>query len=479
MPNPEHQSPRHLRKQQLINFVQEEISKFQSGEAQRISTNEELRSRFGYARIGSFYHAFQTAGLIEDRRKIKEQGGQHKESITPSQEWAWMIGVLAGGGHNSLKTGAISVTEYDTVFLQTIKSTGERLMGIHGNIHPLRTTEEGATYKAVNFHSNAVSRQLGDLRRDRWFRTIIDKHPWILKNQRYIASFIEGIFDTRAIIGSGNVIIFSTSYPEIANFLSELLIRLGIENPLPRYKEKAVKILTGIGIYSRDVTTLAKLIHSRKPKQEAILDHLRQLEPKVSTTHQRVSNQKKIPSINNRVAMKNETDKPASDKTTLELLITEYRKAREICLKEKNRLPTILDIAELRALGVVTYTAHTLANLFGDRSFVQARESLEDIIAKSEVNQVTEIPAPRIRVYARRAKEDGSVKYDPRERLVEEYNRAREICLQEKGRLPMIKDIAELRERRILSYTAHTLANYFGSRSFIRARDYLEETLKN
>lgn len=449
MPSPEHKQP-------LVEFVRTEIDEFHSGNISRISTNAELQARFGYLRTSSFYPILRRVGLLEERRKIKKQGGQ-KEPIIPSQESAWMIGILAGGGNNNLRSGAMVLSDKDKSLLQAVKSTGERLFEIRGNIRTLRTKEDGTVYNCVHFHNYAISRQLGDLRRDRWPQTIIDKHPWILGNDSYIANFLQGIFDVRGLIAPQLGIIITTSYPAVANFLSELLTRLGIENPLPAYTAKDKQKLKGIGIWRKtDMKLFADQIHSRKPEKEAKLEIFRQRES--------------ARSVNPPIVVRRSPANKAY------LLIDEYKKAREISLKIRGSLPTILDIAQLRHQGVVHYTAHTLANHFGDGSFIRARQRLEDILSNQE-GEHTEAPLPKMRVYARHPRGSNTEIYNPGERLIEEYSRAREICLRDKNRLPQICDIAELRDQGIVDYTAHTLAIYFGDRSFVSARENLERII--
>lgn len=439
------------RARDLSQFAKKEVNQFHAGEVDRISTNEELRKRFGMRRDKLFRDSISGEGVGEIRREAQEAAKQktkEERSIVQSSEWAWMIGVLSGGGHNNLTGGNLSIAEFDEAFLQTIKSTGERIIDSNGYIRTIRVLDNGVSYRTLAFHDRSISAQLGDLRRDRWPQTIIQKHSWILRNHNYLANFLGGIFDTRGRILPQQGIFLSSSYPVVVNFLSELLVRMGVENPKPKYQGKEQEKLIGVGIYNlQDIKTFADQVHSRRPEKETALEIFRQ-------------------------------NGPVKPKADLESLMVEYKRAREITLRGKDRLPTIHDIAELRSKGVIIYTASTLANFFGDRSFVKARENLEDIIARSETDQTTEIPAPRIRVYARRIKKDGVERYDPRDKLIEEYRKAREICLQEKGRLPMIKDIDELRDRIIVSYTAHTLANYFGGRSFIRAREELERIIR-
>lgn len=482
MLSPEHNpsiNPKEFRKQALVEFVRIEIAEFHSGDTSRISTNDELRAKFGYSRATSLNPMLRKYGLSEERKKIKEQGGQ-KEPIIPSQESAWMIGILAGGGNNHLRSGAMTISDEDESFLQTVKSSGEGLFETRGNINTRNVKKDGTAYKYVSFHKRDISRQLGDLRRDRWPQTIIDKHPWILRDNRYVASFLEGIFDARGLIAPRQGIILLSSYPVIANFLSELLTRLGVENPLFRYKGKDKQKLIGVGIYRhKDIKVLAGQIHSRKSEKEAKLEILRQDDK--TEIKRRAMEQGKIPAEletapkqNVKVDRKIREDKPTLKKVNL--LIGEYKKAREISLKGRNRLPTMLDIAELRQQGVVDHTGQTLAIYFGDGSFVRARQTLESILS-NQASEQTEVPLPKIRVYARHPRGSNAEIYNPKEKLIEEYSKAREICLRDKNRLPQIYDVDELRDQGIVDYTAHTLAIYFGDRSFVKARETLERII--
>lgn len=262
MSNPEREinsATKASRAKELITFARTEVEKFHSREIDRISTNEE-------------------------RRKIKKERGlrgEEEKTIFPSREWAWMIGVLAGGGNINLKNRAINITGYDNNFLQIIKSTGERLFGNNARCDDMRKKEDGSVYKILSLHNRSISRQLGDLRRDKYFQTIIEKHRWIIENTNYTWGFLEGIFDTRGKVNKTQGVILSTTYPEIANFLSELLVRLDIKNPRTRYKTKSHEDIVGLGLYNkRDVKLFAQNVYSRRPEKEDILNFFRQTESK-------------------------------------------------------------------------------------------------------------------------------------------------------------------------------------------------------
>lgn len=280
MPTPENPGRHQVsRAQELISFVREEIRLFQSSEIRSISTNEELRERFGYEQTSSFYPLLRKEGLIFERRMIRARGGYLKQgagySLTPSYECSWMIGILAGGG-SVAPTGVIAISETDSDFLDIVKSRGERLFGIHGFKDTLRIKADGSPYQYIHFHNRGLARQFGDLRRHVWPQTVLDRHHWIIEDSRYIAGLLEGIFDTRGLVDPSKVIILLTSYPNIANFLAELLIRIGIEKPVVRYKDQDNAVTIGAGIYNlRDMGAFAQIIHSNISQKEEELEEIR------------------------------------------------------------------------------------------------------------------------------------------------------------------------------------------------------------
>lgn len=357
MPNPEQVTeyvPRTIRAKELLSFAKEEVRLFDTGEIDRISDNEELSNRFGYQKGASFYYLLKRGGLLAERRRIKQVGGSLKQgqlTLAPSYETAWMIGVLSGGGNVNHINGAISVTESDRNFLDVIKSRGERLFGVESYEDTLRKTRDGQLYQHVHFYSRGITRQLGDLRRDTWPQSIQEKHPWITKDPRYITGLLEGVFDVRGLVHPYDAIIFLTSYPNVANFLAELLIRIGVDNPIIRYKEKERENVMGVGIYNlKDMKQLAQNIHSNIPRKEGMLEVIREKEPR-----KRGFKAKKF-----------------SD----EEVVLDYFRARQAL----GHAPSSSEIIQLKRDGIIRCSNTVFIQRFGNgESFVIARTTLEKI----------------------------------------------------------------------------------------------------
>lgn len=582
MPNLERiGQPQSSRAKDLSDFIRDEIERFRAGEITRISTNEELRERFGYTQASTFYPTLKREGLLEERKKIKEQGGQTKEgqeTIIPSYEWAWMIGILAGGGHVNPK-GQISTYTSDDDFLQVTRSVGTRLFEENPTVKELRKSKDGTSYRMVSFYSTKLARQIGDLRRDKYPETIIEKHPWILKDQKYIVGLLSGVFDTRGFVSeSQQSITFLTSFPNVTSFISELLVRAGIKKPTVKYSQQGKKVM-GVGIYNiADRKKLAEIIYSRVPAKQSKLDGIRKKESKGRGSDDDVIDEwlnlikilghvpnsveitrlkkegktrfslqvymdrfgkerdrKSFLKVRERLMAITEIsdDEKITDKTevarqakpqkemprkekkaskpkklekakSVDQLFEEYMIARAISLRDLGRLPRIKDFSELKRRGIITRTAHTIANYFGRRSFPLAVENLEIAVKErlgsgryrkyieekvlTRLATLEEAVLPNERNVGRPAKPKQEVPQGKKERkgwkrvespdeLVAEYEVAREVCIKEKGRLPTIWDIDDLIQQGLVQHTAHTLANYFGNRSYPKARKNLERII--
>ncbi|MCL4387346.1 hypothetical protein M1307_03045, partial [Patescibacteria group bacterium] len=122
-----------------------------------------------------------------------------KRKFVPSQDLAWMLGVLAGGGHVD-KRGYVSVFGNEDPFLRIVDLIGTRLFRKNSVIKEIKRNRKGQAYKSITFYSKDLAVQIGDLRRDKYPTTIIEKHRWIVQDLKSTASFLSGILDTRGIV---------------------------------------------------------------------------------------------------------------------------------------------------------------------------------------------------------------------------------------------------------------------------------------
>lgn len=215
----------------------------------------------------------------ENKRHIPPQqaveGASQPESlITPSREWAWFMGILAGGGHINNQDSVIRFRASDENLRSAIKLRGERLL----NIHPTEFTEGNF----IRFGESRQGSDLGDFRRDQFGSTIRERHGWLLKDPQYMWSFLEGYFDANSRIKKGSHIILSTSKTASANFVTELLVTVGIQQPSLNPDRNAKDGINGIKISTpHDMHIFASHVHSVIQIKEQILQYYRELEPEV------------------------------------------------------------------------------------------------------------------------------------------------------------------------------------------------------
>lgn len=274
MPNPEN----YQRAENLRNVVRQEIEDFGLGKIPRLSNFPELSRRFGYASPSASRTILVSSGLLEERQLAKQSRFGFS---TPGTEWAWMIGVLAGGGYVG-QSGEISVRSDVPQLLDTFKSRGEIIFEIpsRSREQEKKTKMSVVTKGVVAFYSTQIASVVGDLNLDNWPSTVIDKHRWILEHERYSWKFIEGFFEKRGAVygrtvGRGTksyMILLTTSSATGANFLAELCVRLGIETPTVRksYQPRGVTLNR-----SSDMNLLANNVFPVSPQKESLLVKLR------------------------------------------------------------------------------------------------------------------------------------------------------------------------------------------------------------
>lgn len=219
-------------------------------------------------------------------------------NFNPSREFAWIIGVLAGGGSVELDGKRIAVDSVDTDFLEQFKTLGESALRLNAR-YRTKKTEKGIEPKGVVFYSTNLVRVLGDLRRPFWPRTILEKHGWILQNEEYIWGFLEGIFDRIGHIENlsrkGRVrkeLTFRTVYLGIANFLAELLTRVGVKRVSYDYDKRHREGIIGIKLHGKNTFLVAQNIHSKIPEKEDRLQVYRRLAFKSQSSNARMREEK-------------------------------------------------------------------------------------------------------------------------------------------------------------------------------------------
>lgn len=367
------------RAQNLVRYATEELERFRIGEIESVSSLGELASRFDYnlrrGSTGNINRILQRAGLHEERKNIPRRGIHGKkesyfDSPIPSSDFAWVIGVLAGGGFVNGRDRHISVESGDSQFLEEFKVTAERVFRQEASYRVKDTQEGNQVIKGIIFSSSSLAIAIGDLRNTHWNSTIAEKHEWILKEHRYSWSFLSGFFDRVGNVysSSGNrKIVFYMEDLYSANLLADLLTKLGVEKIHYESKKNARHGIQGISVTNiRDIQLIAANIHSRVLKKEKQLEVCRNL---------------KI--VSEALDLEQESD--FSHTSTRESVVEAYSMVRTICLREKGRLPTKKDILNLGKKGI----AQDIVSIFGHGNFSKAREELEKLLIMREHNDDT------------------------------------------------------------------------------------------
>lgn len=355
--------PRSQRPIILVNFVRKEIERFRLGESDNISLIEELRARFGYSNIRDVLHHLSKARLTEERRQAKEEMQRRNEIPKPSAELAWMLGVLSNGGYVHPLGKIVLSSSEDVDLCAKFKEVGEQLFKSDAHVGKISKEVGGRTYNRIEFHNVEASRLLGDLRRTQWPQTIEGKHSWILTDKKYIWSFLEGIFDTRGSPTEDKPRIrINTTSLNIANFIADLLLRVGIEDFKIVNSSFTAEKINGISIGNlKDLKFFAENVQSSVASKETILEFFRQ----------RTLRRPHELSISN------------------EEIIEEWASLKRLL----GHTPSLYEILELRRLGKTKYSPSVYAKKFGgseedksERNFPKARGSLDMILFSRSVN---------------------------------------------------------------------------------------------
>lgn len=363
--SPEYSPPakrdRFTRPNELIGFVRDEIDQYREGVLDRLSSNDELRVRFGYKDKTSIVRHLSKTSLLDTRREAWVE--RETLQITPSIDWAWMLGVLATGAHVR-STGRISVFVENDDFMTAFIAAGERLFGVNPRTKPIRSSRTGREKRYVEFNSKRATNSLGDLGRYRWPQTIKERYPWILEDPKFSWAFLEGAFDRVGDVHPGTPygtrLRFNVSDLDGANLALYMLTSLGVKEPkLPAQREISTGI-RGVGIYNvEDIKLIAANIHSKIPEVEAKLEFFRQRPLPV----------------------------PVSSPDSNEEAIQEWINLR----RTLDHVPTAPEIHRLRQLGQTRFYPHIYISRFGQiherRTFSAARSHLEKIVFEREINQ--------------------------------------------------------------------------------------------
>jgi hypothetical protein len=265
--------------------------------------------------------------------------------LSPSIEAAWLLGIVTSGVTLSPEIGMIRFVSKEACLANRFKELGELCFGVTGKFL------EQSEYNRVSFYNKGYVHLLND-----WRQTQQDPNirTWILDNEDYAWSFLSGFFERSGYIPIhlkwGLALKLSVGRNNSGELIACLLKRLGIAkfSSVSNNSGSSIQIST-----ITDVKSFAENIHSIVPSKEASLEYARR--------YQRRS-------------------KSWAPGNSVEYLIDDYKKAREICLKEHGHHPLPGCWDRLKEHGIVSVTSRALIKRFRQTGFLATQAYLESSI---------------------------------------------------------------------------------------------------
>lgn len=412
-------------RKQLISVTEPELIKAQ---LEALAKRQQRKARIGQ----------KTVIRQERQERLKQKQEEAERALQPSRELAWVLALLASGGNISLKTGSMAL-------MSPNQDLQNAYINIAGNLFRTNTTwqtlkSSSGERRVPQFNNTAIARQIGDLRRVIWPQTITEKHSWILEDPNFTWAFLSGIYDDKGIFSrDGTQLAFPTVFNNIASFISDLLVRVDIENPYIIKHSSCREGVQAVAIGNiRDLRRFADYIHSAIPAKEQILD-----------------------SIRSDTARKPRDQAPLDESE----MVAEWRRLYDLL----GHPPNSTDITELHVEGRTRWSVGVYARVFGSPTGTNEGRSYET--ALSRIATVCGIDAESIR-YRRPDQKYKHIK-DLSE-LVVQYRKLRDKSIREKGGLPSTSDFDRARKDGLVAYSRVTFANYFGEGSLVEALSRLE-----
>lgn len=275
--------------------------------------------------------------------------------IEPSEDLAWILGVLAAGDS---KRKRLTLSSSQLELLEEFKRKVERIFGLSASERVKYVNNKtDKTCKTVNIYNTSLKTLIGDMGTTEWPATINNSHHWILEEQQYTWKFLEGLFNVHGTVIDPTLfraIRFNVNNIIEADCIAELLSNVGIKKINYRYvkvnsEERQVKSVNVLNI--ADLKIIVDNIHSLDPVKETRLDYIRNYEPRVNIS--------------------------SSD----DEVIQEYVRIREGIGKP----PPGKHIDRLKQQGKTKFSKDVYTRRFGggSRSFIKACERIEEIAVAS------------------------------------------------------------------------------------------------
>ncbi len=266
----------------LMEHVAELIESSQQRENITIPTYAELAEQFEYASPSGVFMALKSRGLHEEIKaeKQNDQNTDKEIKVIPSSEWAWMLGLLSCRG--SIENRRIKLRSQNRDLLKAFETMGEILFQINPSNYNVTDSISDKKSEEKRFKNLHIAKSIGDLSRNNWPQVIIDRHPWILKNPKYLWSFISGLFDARGLISKISKrkyyrLEFSFGDRIATNFLAELLVRAGLHQPNIGIRFRNGREVVSLTVTNgEDLQYFAQYVHSKVTKKEEQLQEFRE-----------------------------------------------------------------------------------------------------------------------------------------------------------------------------------------------------------
>lgn len=214
------------------------------------------------------------------------------KGLRPSAEFAWILGVLCGGG--AVKQGAISISGYEIDFLAIFSQRFEQLFQLKPRRYTQLDKKADKNRTSYAFNNRALVAELGDLRTASWGETIPHRHAWIAEDATYAQAFLGGYFDrngtlTNPLVDDDYRAVLHLSSWTGYHTLESLLENVGVSGVAPKKSARVATNLRGVQIDGlMRMHRFANVVTSLQPRKETLLDLYRELPPRVFNVDPRI-----------------------------------------------------------------------------------------------------------------------------------------------------------------------------------------------
>ncbi len=408
------------RQNSLVQHTQKELEQFQSGLISRLSSTKDLAREFYYT-PDTVRVILRESGINPKRKAAVEV--REKQKFAPSGELAWILGVVAGGGHVGRRE--IEVFSKDDAVLKEFSLLAGRIFDVN-----IKESSHSASFYGRNLAVN-----LGDLKNDTFPKTIQTLHSWVLESTDYCWKFLAGYFEVKGSIKEKKPrITFNSHYLLVNQFLADLLLQVGINRVIRLRKINTKEGLVGVQISNtEDLKTFSNHIHLVNTAKEKILEKFRGFQ------------------VRKEAEIHSEKD-----------LLDEYVRIKSLL----GYPPKRTEVRDLFKRGATKFGPHAYEYWFAikhkEKGFIKARERIEIKLATEKA--LAELEAePRSYYRPKRKYLD--------EQLIDEWKKIRAIL----GTTPTSSKIRRLIKEGKTSISVQAYMTRFGDGNFSRAKRYLEE----